>query len=279
MTSITGILKASGRLIFDPKFQEIATETLKESKKLHGYSKLGKQIGDAFIKANKETKGVSFWNSLKTSATSLPKDISTSWKGASGFFAKSKGVFKQLGKRMPLIGAIMTVGFELPNIISAFKDKGLVGGLLETAKSGSRLVGFMGGMAIGQALIPIPVVGGIIGGMIGDWLVSKIVGKSHSEQKAEAEAKQQNGIAEATQTSETQTSQQATPTTPATQTGQIAQNSRFPQVVMPKPTLTPQQLMTMQQQLYGNKGAMSNDFMANMSGMNTNPMQKLNYTC
>ena len=48
---------------------------------------------------------------------------------------------------------------------------------------------------------------------------------------------------------------------------------------IPTPTIAPQQLMAMQQQLYGSSGAMSDDFMANMSGMNSNPFGKLNYTC
>ena len=275
MSVITGVLKAGGRLIFDPKFQEIATNTLKQSRKVQGFSNIHKQIGDAFVKANEKTKGTPFWKSLKTSATTLPRDISASWKGATGIWAKSKGVLKQLGKRMPLIGSVLTVAFELPNIFSAFKDKGLVGGLVETTKSGSRLVGFMGGMAIGQALIPIPVVGGIIGGMLGDWLVSKVVGKSYSEKKAEAEEQQQQAMAQAMQ----QQGMQMPQVGQNSEAGQLAQNTTIPQINIPTPTIAPQQLMAMQQQLYGSSGAMSDDFMANMSGMNSNPFGKLNYTC
>ena len=274
ISSVTGLLKAGGRLIFDPNFQEIATKTLKESRKAQGFSKFHKQIGDAFVKANNETSKTPFWKGLKSSATSLPSDIASSWKGATGVWGKTKGVFKQLGKRMPLIGALLTVGFELPNLYSAFKDKGLVGGLLETGKSASRLVGFMGGMVIGQALIPIPVVGGIVGGMIGDWLVSKVVGKSYSEEKAEAEEKQQAMIQSAQQQGI-----QIPQTGQTINNGQIAQNMTIPQLNMPMPAVTPQDLMLMQQQLYGNSGAMSNDFMANVSGLNNNPFGKLNYTC
>lgn len=261
MAGITGLLRAGGRLIFDPQFQEIATKTLKQSKKAQGFTNIHKQIGDAFVKANDATKNTPFWKSVTESATSLPKDISSSWKSATGIWSKTKGVFKQLGKRMPLIGSVLTVAFELPNICSAFKDNGLIGGLLETGKSTARLGGFMGGMAIGQALIPIPIVGGIVGGMIGDWLVSKVVGKSHSEKKAEAEEQQQAML---------QQQQQMMPQLGQMTTNPIAQAGIAPQLNIPPMTMTPQQLMLMKQQLYsgGLTSPMEQDFMAMTSGMN-----------
>ena len=55
----------------------------------------------------------------------------------------------------------------------------------------------MAGFCIGQALCPIPVVGGIIGGLVGEWLTSKIVGKSFSEKKAAAEEEKKKLVAQA----------------------------------------------------------------------------------
>ena len=196
----------------------------------------------------------------------LPEDAKSAWKGASGAWGKTKALGKTFWKRMPLIGGALMVAFELPNIFSAFKDKGLVGGIVETAKSGSRLVGSMAGFAIGQALIPIPVLGGLIGGIAGDWLVSKIVGKSHTEKKAEAEEQQQAMLEQM---------QQAQQGIEYPQQGAYSsQNQTVPPITTPQMTMTPQQLMAMQQQLYGGglTSPMDQDFMAMTSGIN-----RLNY--
>ena len=270
MVAIGRIASSVGHLLFNPKFQETASQTLKASKKAQGWSRMHVQIGDAFKAANNATKNTSFWSEMRTSATSLPRDISSTWKNTSGFWNKTKGVFGQLGKRMPLIGGALMVAFELPNLFSAFKDKGLVGGLLETGKSTARLCGFMGGMAIGQALIPIPIVGGIIGGIAGDWLISKIVGKSHSEKKQE----QQEALAQATQ-------QEAAAQQLLMQNPNIFNSSNYAQNGITnqfaQPTITPQQLMQMEMMLrsgYGlNNNSMDQDFMATTSGIN-----RLNYT-
>ena len=271
MAGITGLLKAGGRLIFDPVFQETATKTLEQSRKVKGFSNLHRQIGDAFVKANEATKNTPFWKNLGESAKTLPADISNVCKGSGSFWSKTKGVGSQLWKRMPFIGAGLTLAFELPNLFSAFKDKGLVDGLLETGKTSARLVGQMGGFAIGQALIPIPIVGGLIGSFVGDWLVSKVVGKSYSEQKAEAEEQQQAMLQ--------QQQQQMIPQMP--QLGQmttnpIAQAGVAPQLNIPSMTMTPQQLILMKQQLYGGglNSPIDQDFMSMTSGMN-----RLNFMC
>ena len=269
MIGVTRILKAGGRLLFDPKFQDTITSSIVNSKKTLGYKNIHKQIGDAFVKADKATVNTPFSSSMKQSLTSLGPDIKTNYKAAKGFGGKSKAIFGQLGKRMPLLGVLLTAALELPNIFSAFKDKGLVGGLLETGKSTVRLAGATAGFAIGQALIPIPLVGGLIGAFVGDWLMSKVVGKSHSEKKAEAESLMQN---------QQQLSQMQNPYLQQNQYQGMSNkatgvgNSNFTQ-----PTMTPQQLMAMQQMLYSSGGfgsPMDQDFMAMTSGIN-----RLNYMC
>ena len=94
---------------------------------------------------------------------------------------------KSLGR---IAGPALLIGFELPNIIRATKDEGLLSGLKETGKAAAKIGGFVGGAAIGQALIPIPIVGGLIGGLIGDLLASKVVGKSYTQKKEEREQQQ-----------------------------------------------------------------------------------------
>ena len=140
----------------------------------------------------------------------------------------------------------------------------MIGGLVETGKTSARLVGQMGGFAIGQALIPIPIVGGLIGSFVGDWLVSKVVGKSHSEQKAEAE-EQQQAMLQPQQMQQPMTSQSE-----QMPTNLVAQAGATSTINIPPATMSPQQLMIMRQQLYGGglTSPMDQDFMSMASGMN-----------
>ena len=121
-----------------------------------------------------------------------------------GFRAQNVGrcssFFKAVGKRMPLIGTMLAVGFSVPNIFRAFTDKegGLWSGVKETGKEvvkiGAMTGGFAAGAAIGTAICPGAgtLVGGavgFIGGLIGSWLGGKaadgVVGKSFTEKKEE----------------------------------------------------------------------------------------------
>lgn len=282
MVAVGRILKGAGRLLFDPKFTEVAESTLKASRKTQGWKNIHKQIGDCFVKAEKASiaENPSLWKSMKNSLTSLPSGMKTAWNGAKGL-GKLKAVGGQLWKRMPLIGGIMMVAFELPNIFSAFKDNGLVGGITEIAKSGSRLVGSMAGFAVGQALIPIPIVGGLIGAIGGDWLVSKITGKSHTEKKAEAE----NAIAQADTSGQQalmlqQQLAQQQMMNPSYANNMFASNPYTQgNFNVPQATMTPQQIMAMGQMLQGGYGLpngnyMDQDFMAMTSGIN-----RMNYIC
>lgn len=220
-----------------------------------------------------------FWKSTWHSIKSTPNVVKAGWRygtiqatkagktGFSKFWSQLKGSAKGLGKRMPLIGTLMIAVTELPNIFSAFKDKGIVGGITETGKAGLRLGAGITGAALGQALIPIPIVGGIVGYMAGDWLMSKFTGKSHSEKKAAAEEaqKQQQAIMQQYSMNPFGVCMGMPNTTTAQQMPNI-----------PQPTMTPQQLMAMQQMLYagGMTNPMDQDFMAMTSGMN-----RLNYQC
>ncbi len=276
-------------------FVKVLQDTVKNRGSQNYFSSVWEGTKKGFLASEKHNAQMvardgSFWKSTWKALKTTPHKISQGWKvggqlaekagktGLSKFWAKTKGALGGLGKRMPLIGTLLVAVTELPNIFSAFKDLGLVGGVVETGKTGLRLGAGMTCAAIGQALLPIPGVGALIGGLVGymagDWLMSKIVGKSYSEKKAEAEEQQQQAMAQSMQ----QGAQIPQPGQ-GIASGQFAQNTTMPQLNMPTPTISPQQLMAMQQQLYGSSGAMSDDFMANMSGINSNPFGKLNYTC
>ena len=107
--------------------------------------------------------------------------------GKSSFLGGLKGLGKGIAKKMPFIGALLTIGFELPNIFKAGNKEGTGEALKETGKAVGRLAGGAAGAAIGSAICP--GIGSLIGWVAGEWLTSKIVGKSYTEKKAEEEQK------------------------------------------------------------------------------------------
>ena len=158
--------------------------------------------------------------------------------GKSVIMGNIKGIFKGIGKRMPVIGSLLILLGELPNILKATKEEGIVQGAAETAKAGARLAGGTVLGALGTALGG--PIGGIVGFIVGDWLTSKVVGKSYSERKFEDQEEQ----AALTQQSETYN----------------VYNPYNTNMSQPK-TPSPQELAMYQQLLYSNN--MNNDFMAN----------------
>lgn len=108
--------------------------------------------------------------------------------GKNTFLGSLKGFGKAVAKKMPFIGAIATVAFEIPNIIETAKDKGVLAAVGETLKSSARLAGGAAGAAIGSAICP--GIGSLVGWVVGEWLTGKVVGKSYSEQKEEAQEAQ-----------------------------------------------------------------------------------------
>jgi hypothetical protein len=268
LNAVGRIAKATGRLIFmDPKFSETAEKTLTASHKAQGWKNIHKQIGDCFVKAEKATQKESFWGGLKKLITDIPKDLKSGW-ASKGAWGKIKGIGGTVLKRLPLL----FVAMELPNIISAFKDEGLVGGICETLKSGTRMAASMAGFTIGQALIPIPILGGLIGCVATDFITSKILGKSHTEKKEEAQEALAKADSAEQQASALQQQLALDPTLYANNSNTI---NPYAQQSIPQSTMTYQQLMAMQQMLYGGgQNAMNQDFMAMTSGLN-----KLNYMC
>ena len=200
------------------------------------------------------------WHQIKTT----PRLVKNGWKlgskaaksaGKSGFWGGIKGAFGGIAKRMPLIGGLLMVASEIPNIWKATKEEGIGAGLKEVVKSGARVGAGMAGGAIGAALLaPIPVVGPIVGGilgyMLGDKVASLFTGKSYSEKKQE----------EQEQLAQLQQQQQAAMQgyNPAGGTFDTGSTNPFSNM---QPTMTPQQLMAMQQALYGGMGGINDDFM------------------
>ena len=226
-------LNYAGRLIFDDRFASKVTSSIKARGRV--YKKAGKnrftqfheQVGEAFVRADKVTGKKGIFQSLKDSLKGYKTDVSALWKSDKKLLSKLGGTLKGLGKRAPLIGTALMVAFELPNIFKATKEGGLVNGALEVGKSSVRIAAGIAGGAIGTAILG--PLGSIPGFIIGDLLGKLVVGKSYSEKKAAEQEK----IAQAINTSN--------------QAFNTAITNMLPQM-----TMSPQELMLLQQMLYGN---------------------------
>ncbi len=226
-------LNYAGRLIFDDRFATEITKSIKNQRQIlkasgeNSFTEFHKQIKDAFIGAEKVTGDKKIFQSLKDSLKGYKTDVSALWKSDKKLLSKLGGTLKGLGKRAPLIGTALMVVFELPNIFKATKEGGLVNGALEVGKSGVRIAAGIAGGAIGTAILG--PLGSIPGFIIGDLLGKLVVGKSYSEKKAAEQEK----IAQAINTSN--------------QAFNTAITNMLPQM-----TMSPQELMLLQQMLYGN---------------------------
>lgn len=273
MVSVSGIgriAKAAGKLIFmDSNFSNRAESVIKEAVGATSWRNIPKQswrkapsaVIEGFKEAEAHTRTDKFWSKLwEDQITKFPDEISKVFK-QKGALNILKGLGASLIKKLPLI----FVALEIPNIYSAYKDKGIVGGTLELAKSATRFATSMAGFIAGQALIPIPFVGGLIGAFATDWVMSKIIGKSHTEKKQEAEAKQQESLAQQQELYNQMMGQMAGQNSTQTNTnGTVSSQMNIPQM-----TMTPEQLIAIRNALYGSYATspMAQDFMEMNSGI------------
>lgn len=183
------VVKAAPDFIFGTG-SDVGAKAMKATK--GGFFTKLKAGAKAIVKDSEKAaaKGGGFFKRLFGGLKSTPAAIKNGAKvgsraakiaGKSSFWGATKGVFKAIGKRMPLIGSALCVAFEIPNIWSAAKDEGIGTALKETGKAVARLAGGAAGAMIGTfAGGPI---GGIAGFAAGEWLVGKLTGDSYSDKK------------------------------------------------------------------------------------------------
>lgn len=176
----------------------------------NGYNGLGEQVKKSWATAKNAVKDKSLWQMLTSSGkenTGEVKEATNAIKIA-GKEIKVPGILKSIvdspiakaiGKKAPLLLNFYFLYQDVPNICKAFTDTknggGVVAGLAETSKEAIKLGALGAGAVIGQALIPIPWLGGLIGGWVGSLIAEQIVGKSfteNAEEKETAEAKTAN---------------------------------------------------------------------------------------
>lgn len=270
--------------VFGARGQEVMTQAYQQAFTAPGAIKYNifndqwwKQLGQGTKAAGKAAEkyaasfaGKGFWSAAKASVLGIPAKVAQGWRvggalaakqGASAlgrFWGSTKGAFVGLGKKLPVIGSLLLVACEIPNIYRATKNEGIGSGVVETGKAAARIgaatVGASAGAAIGTAICPGigTAIGGLIGWIGGEWLAKKVVGKSYSEKQEEQQQKIQQAVAE-----QTQAQQQ----TQALQPQQV----NFAGSTNPiQSTVNPQQLAMMQQMLYSNN-AFNDDFMYNVT--------------
>ena len=151
----------------------------------------GLKTGGKALEASATKGGTlkAIWEGVK----SVPTAVSRGWKlggraasiaGKSPLLGKITASLKGVSKAIPGLGNIVMAACSLPTIISAFKDEGIVGGVKEIAKEGTKLGAGAIGAAIGSAFGPI---GTAVGWFAGAAIAEAFTGKSHSEKKAEEE--------------------------------------------------------------------------------------------
>ena len=209
------------------KFETIFKNPLEKAKA--GISALHKDVLATAAKPSFFSKLKSLWKSGVNTATSagaklgIMGTIKAGLKGIGSAAVKAvkgayqaggiKGILKPL-KKMPLLGTLLTIGWEIPDIVKAFKDKdsGFTEGCKQILKSGAKIVTGTIFSAVGAALGG--PVGGALGYLAGEQLASFIVGGSysetHPEEATEKQSQAQSQSTEGSQSSEqSQTSQEA----------------------------------------------------------------------
>ena len=194
-----------GRLLFDDKFSSHVTSRLQASQRVakasgtKWYKNLHNQVGDAFVTAEKRcAKSGGIFAGLKKSLSDFIPGLKNVWKGNGKFLGKLGKSLKFLGKKLPIIGTALMVAFEIPNIVKATKDGGLIKGIAEAGKSALRLAAGIGLGAVGAAFLG--PVGAFAGFIVGDWIGKLVVGKSYSEKQAAKEEELAQQQAQAQQT-------------------------------------------------------------------------------
>lgn len=110
-------------------------------------------------------------------------------KGTSAFMGGLKGIGKGLAKKMPYVGALLTLAFEAPNIIKGYKKDGVKGALKQCAGAATELGCMAAGAAIGSCIPGVgTVIGGLVGGIVGLVVRSKVAPEPDDQEEVQAPA-------------------------------------------------------------------------------------------
>ena len=175
---------------------EVIGKAMKENTgNIFAKAKAGAKALEADVLAKQATQGGFFkrvLNNLNPKIyANFAKEGATAAKiaGKNTIWGGIKGLGKGIAKKMPFIGAALTLVLEAPNIYTAFKEGGLGAGMKEVGGATVELGALAAGAAIGSAICP--GIGTIIGSIIGGIGGSLLRGKTFSEKQAEALAQEE----------------------------------------------------------------------------------------
>lgn len=221
-----------------------------------------KVAGKAFeshVNALKAAKGGFFTRLFKTTV-GLPKALTNStkagirlagMKGTNKFLGALKGLGKGIGKKMPYIGALLTIAFEIPSIIKGYKKEGAKGALKQTAGAGVELGCMAAGAAIGSCICPGlgSAIGGILGAVVGMGVRALTFPEPSDDEEAteDAEQKQQeqstsetgtdsSSVSEADSSSSSSSSDSSSSSSSDTSASTGTSNGSNPTTSVPYPT-------------------------------------------
>lgn len=197
---------------------QVIGKAYKASNKTSIFAK-AKDAGKAFenhVGTLKAAKG-GFFSRLFKTTIGLPKALTKStkagirlarMKGTNKFLGALKGLGKGIGKKMPYIGALLTIAFEIPNIYKGYKKEGITGALKQCGGAGIELGCMATGAAIGSCICP--GIGTIIGGIIGSFVGMGVRSVTFPEPSENEEESGANGAQDASNTPPDSTSETGT---------------------------------------------------------------------
>lgn len=126
----------------------------------------------------------SLWKTICNTASKVLKPITK-------VAPKALKVGLKLCKRIPIIGAIVTVALEAPNIYKGYKKEGWTGALKQAGGAGIELGCTVAGAAIGSAIFPGigTAVGTVVGGLVGWGIRAFTIPEPDDEEETQAQNK------------------------------------------------------------------------------------------
>lgn len=115
----------------------------------------------AVSKLTKAASKPSLWKSVTNAASKL-------WKPIAKYGSKALKIGTKLCKRIPVVGTVITLAVELPNIYKGYKKEGWKGALKQVGGAGIELGCMAAGAAIGSVVPGVgTAIGAVVGGLIG----------------------------------------------------------------------------------------------------------------
>lgn len=134
----------------------------------------------AVSKLTKAASKPSLWKSVTNAASKL-------WKPIAKYGSKALKIGTKLCKRIPVVGTVITLAVELPNIYKGYKKEGWKGALKQVGGAGIELGCMAAGAAIGSVVPGVgTAIGAVVGGLIGWGIRAFTLPEPDDDDEAEA---------------------------------------------------------------------------------------------